>query len=221
MCGRFYLSASPDDIRSAFGLQKKPNHTPRYNIAPTQTVPVVVETLQGREAVLARWGLVPHWAKEVSIGSRLINARAETVEEKSVFRDAFAERRCIVPADGFFEWRRDGATKQPYRIALKEGGLIGFAGLWETWQDELNKPITTFTIITTEANALVRPIHDRMPVILKQSDYTRWLDPLTLPKEAHKLLQPYPGSDMAAVPISTRVNSVRHDDKAVLEPVTL
>lgn len=192
---------------------------PRYNAAPTQRMPVVRVFDGKRELVLLRWGLIPSWAKDPKIGNSLINARGETVHEKPAFRSAFKARRCLVPADGFYEWRKlSGGSKQPYRITMADSSPFAFAGLWERW-DKGDEPLETFTIITTTANVLVAPIHDRMPVILDPADYDAWLESqdTTIPMA---LLQPYPAKRMSAYPVSTRVNSPRNDDAAVIERVS-
>jgi putative SOS response-associated peptidase YedK len=177
MCGRITLRATPEKIAGLFGVSKL-DYSPRFNIAPTQEVLTVRSSQQGRELVPLRWGLIPSWAKDKKIGAALINARAETVAEKPAFRSAFKHRRCLIPCDGFFEWsRREGGTKVPHYITLRDGGLFAFAGLWEEWEPaEEGKCVSSCTIITTEANELVRPLHDRMPVILEPGITTSgWL----------------------------------------------
>jgi putative SOS response-associated peptidase YedK len=196
-----------------------PGWKPRYNAAPTQRMPVVRIVDDKRELALLRWGLIPSWAKDPKIGNSLINARGETVAEKPAFRSAFKARRCLVLVDGFYEWRKlPGGGKQPYRITMADGSPFAFAGLWERW-DKGDEPLETFTIITTTANELVVPIHDRMPVILDPADYDAWLEsPDTAIPMA--LIQPYPARRMSAYPVSTRVNSPRNDDAAVIERVS-
>lgn len=240
MCGRYSLTASVEEMRRLLGFAGPlPNLPPRYNIAPTQAVPVVRLDADGeRELAQVRWGLVPAWtkstgSKDLEIGARLINARGESVAEKAAFRVGFHKRRCLVPADGFYEWQAGApdktAAKAPYRIGLKSGGIEGgapaalplfaFAGLWERWDRALDrKPVESCAIITTVANELLRPIHGRMPVILAPEDYARWLDPATSPALAQALLKPYPSDAMLAYPVSTRVNSVRNDDAGCIEP---
>jgi putative SOS response-associated peptidase YedK len=217
VCGRYVLTSPAEVIAEHFGLAAVPGHAPRYNIAPTQAALVVRETPEGeREAVLLRWGLVPFWAKEPSIGSRLINARAEGLVDKPAFRAAFRRRRCLVPADGFFEWRAvAGRRKQPYYVRLAAGGPFAMAGLWEQWRPpEAGEPIATFTIVTTAANAALRPVHDRMPVIVAPADYDEWLSS----PNPSALLGSRAGAELAIVPIGTRVNDVRNDDPALLAP---
>lgn len=220
MCGRFLLTAPVEALRRLFGVEAAFNLGPRYNIAPTQETPVL-RLDPGGERVLAmlRWGLVPSWAKEVAIGSSLINARADTVAAKPSFRAAFRQRRCLVPADGFYEWKAGppGKPKQPYLIARADGATFAFAGLWEVWQQEKEK-LYTFTIVTTDANAALTPIHHRMPVILDPKDYAAWLDPGN--EDAQALLKPAPEDWIRATPISTRVNAVRNDDPSLIEPAT-
>ena len=223
MCGRYSLTSPPEAVRRMFGLTTTPNFPARYNIAPTQSVPVVRrdEATEGggRELVMLRWGLVPSWANELSIGAKMINARAETVSEKPAFRAAFRQRRCLVPADGFYEWQVEGKTKQPMRITLDDGGLFAFAGLWERWTKGPEGPLETFTIITTDASSSIVHIHERMPVMLAGDDHATWLDPRAGVDELKGLLRPFPPERLKALAVSTRVNNVRHDDSACLEPL--
>lgn len=212
MCGRFTNNAKAKDIEKEFKVGKLNSKifSDRYNIAPSQEVPAVLE--QGGERIVSnlKWGLIPHWSKDDSFASRLINARAETIAEKPSFRDAFKHTRCIIPATGFYEWdKKSKGTKQPYYFYLKDKDVFGFAGLWSEWTDkETGEIIKTCTIITTEANKVLEPIHDRMPVILKEKDYDDWLDE----KEDNinhlqKLLVPFPATQMKSHPVSTLVNS--------------
>jgi putative SOS response-associated peptidase YedK len=175
MCGRFTLAQSPEAVAKAFGLDAVPNFPPRYNIAPSQPVGVIVrgQNAPKPEFRLMGWGLIPSWAKDPSIGAKLINARSETLTEKPSFRAAFKYRRCLIPADGFYEWQKtQGGAKQPFYFSMAGNAVFAFAGLWESWND-----IESCTILTTAANGLLQPIHDRMPVILSPKDYGRWLDP--------------------------------------------
>jgi putative SOS response-associated peptidase YedK len=192
----------------------------RYNVAPTQDVPAVRPAKAGgRELAMLRWGLIPAWAKDEDIGARLINARGETAAELPSFRAAFRRRRCLVAADGFYEWRKAGkGPKQPFLVELADGRPFAFAGLWERWDKAPDgRPLETCTIITTRANELLAPIHDRMPVILPPADYDAWLDVEGTGVEAAKaLLRPYPAAAMAAHPVSPRVNNARNDDAACL-----
>ncbi len=233
MCGRYSLTTPVEGLRQLFNFPERPNLAPRYNLAPTQSVatvrrapPVAEESGEpppggGQHLALLRWGLIPHWAKDISIGSRMINARAETLAEKPSFRAAFHKRRCLILADGFYEWQKqDKGPKQPYRIALKDGGPFAFAGLWERWRDvAAGSLIESCTIVTTEASALLRPIHDRMPVILPPPTFDAWLDSETKSEVALGLLRPYDGDDLVAYPISTRVNSVANDDAVIITPL--
>jgi putative SOS response-associated peptidase YedK len=220
MCGRYSLTTPTEGLRALFGFDEMPNLPPRYNIAPTQDVAAV--RLDGTEPrrsfTIFRWGLIPSWAKEPSIGSKMINARAETVTEKPAFRAAFRRRRCLIPADGFYEWEKlpDGG-KQPWRTTLEGGVPFAFAGLWEDWLGADGSKVETCTIVTTEAAPSIAQIHHRMPVILDPGTYMGWLS--GTPKEAQALLRPYRGA-LTPYRVSTRVNSVRNDDDALLEPVS-
>jgi putative SOS response-associated peptidase YedK len=199
------------------GVQDVPDDlTPRFNIAPTQSLAVVREAVKGdRRFDWLRWGLIPSWAKDPAIGNRTINARAETVAEKPAFRSAFRRRRCLVLADGYYEWRKEGKTKQPFYIRMRDEGPFAFAGLWERWSPDGGEEnlLETCTLITTDANELTRSIHDRMPVILSPDDYANWLDPqFDDREELLSLLCPYDSKVMQADPVSTHVNSPKHDD---------
>jgi putative SOS response-associated peptidase YedK len=197
------------------------NLAPRYNIAPTQAVPIVRRAAAGgrRELVQVRWGLIPSWAKDEKIGYSTINARAETVAEKPAFRAAFTNRRCLVITDGFFEWRsvRGQKRKLPYYVRLAENAPFAFAGLWERWRNPAGEPVESCTIIVTAANALLAPIHDRMPVILMPERFDAWLDAATV-AAARAMLVPYL-AEMALTPVSTVVNSTSHEGPDCLEPV--
>jgi len=230
MCGRFSLTTAPEAMRALFDYENLPNLAPRFNVAPTQPVATVRLAAGGkRELVFMRWGLVPSWANDASIGSRMINARAETVAQKPAFRDAFRHRRCLVPADGFYEWREEEGRRQPFRIGMKGGGAFAFAGLWERWTAKAPAPalglaagesVETVTIVTTEANDKLRPIHERMPVILPPADYAAWLDVEACPPErARALLEPYPVEPMAFYRVGMRVNNVRNDDRDCIVPL--
>lgn len=223
MCGRFSLTADPNTLQGAFPEFKVPTQiTPRYNVAPTQ--PVAVVPNDGRRAVdFFVWGLIPFWAKDPSIGSRMINARAETLAEKPSFKHAFRRRRCLVLADGFYEWqKRPGSkVKVPYYIRMEAGEPFAFAGLWENWQAPDGSEIKSCTIITTEPNALVGKIHNRMPVILPPSAYEDWLDPAErAPQTLQGLLRPFPALELVAYPISTLVNNPANDVPEVIQPVS-
>jgi putative SOS response-associated peptidase YedK len=216
MCTRFYLTATPAEIRRQFKLDKVAELAPRYNIAPTQSSAIVVAEDKGRALHVARWGLVPPWSRDLSLGTSMINARAETIEGHSAFSASFRAQRCLVPANGFYEWRHQGARKQPYKIALRNGALMAFAGLWARWAPEKGDPVETFAIVTTEASKLVSEVYNRMPVIVAPADYQRWL---TAPTAAAKrLLVPYT-SGLTITQVSERVNSTQNDDVGLLVPV--
>ena len=218
MCGRFYLTAAPAEIRKHFKLDKMPELVPRYNIAPMQTSPIVIAEENVRAVHLARWGLVPSWSRDLSPAAGMINAPAETLEEKPAYRKPFDSQRCLVPANGFYEWQTRGAKKQPYKIAVRHGTLIAFAGLWERWTPEDGEPVMTFTIVTTRASKLVSEVHDRMPVIIAPPDHQRWL---TAPAAAAKrLLMPF-AAGLTIGAVSDRVNNVKNDDVSLLQPAEL
>ena len=224
MCGRFTLRAPASVVAAQFGLFEMPPFTPRFNVAPTQPVAVVRrspgEAEPERELVWLRWGLIPSWAKDPAIGNRMINARAETVAEKPAYRAAFRRRRCLVVADGFYEWARAGRPRQPYFIRMRDDRPFAFAGLWESWQGPDEGPVESCTLLTTEPNELVEPIHNRMPVILAEGDYPQWLDPaVQRPDELAPLLRPFPSDQMTAEKVSTYVNSPAHDDPRCIERV--
>jgi putative SOS response-associated peptidase YedK len=222
MCGRYALTHPPDVLAAIFRLAESPAQLQlRYNIAPTQHVPVVVQTSHGRELQQMRWGLIPCWARDASIGNKMINARSESVGEKRVFRTALQRRRCIVPASGFFEWKKMGKTKQPYYIHRADGQPLGLAGLWETWRNADQgggEQVRSFTILTTDASEAVRDLHDRMPVILEPEAFDRWLDPkIDDAASLQELLVAPPEGVLAMHPVSTRVNSPANDAPSVLE----
>lgn len=221
MCGRFTLTIDPSLLREAFpGFEVPGDLAPRYNIAPTQ--PVAVIPNDGQQKIqMFRWGLIPHWAKDPKIGNRIINARAETVAEKPSFRNAYRRRRCLVLADGFYEWRKEPGQKRktPMYIRLQSGRPFGFAGLWETWQPDGGEALRSCTIITTTPSELVAPIHNRMPVVLAPEAYELWLDPAEqAPDRLDPWLGPYPASEMTAYPVSTLVNNPRNDSAACIVP---
>ena len=224
MCGRFTAKLTWQQLHDLYGIvlpQSPPDGLDlkfRYNIAPTQTVPVVRLNSGGRrEIALLRWGLIPFWSKDAKIAYRTINARAETVATAPAFRAAFKKRRCLVPASGFYEWKKlDGSDKQPYFIGMSDGAPFAFAGLWERW-DKGEAPVETFTIITGEPNSLVAGLYDRMPAILDPEDYEAWLTAAdtAIPQA---VLQPFPAQLMTAYPVSKRVNNTRNDEPAMMEP---
>jgi putative SOS response-associated peptidase YedK len=219
MCGRFALATDLDQIALRFSFApEKLLYGPRYNVAPSQEVLTVVNG-EGRLAELMLWGLIPPWAKEAAVGYRLINARAETVAEKSTFRGAFQKRRCLILADGFYEWRRNGKQKTPMFIALKSREPFAFAGLWEFWNSPSGEAIHSCTIITTIPNALMETIHDRMPVILPREAEPVWLDTgIEDPGTLSHLLAPYPAAEMQAYAVHPMVNSPRNDNPACIVP---
>ncbi len=223
MCGRFSLVADPDDLREAFPWLNIPITTaaPRYNIAPSQ--PVAVIPNDGKHQLdYFVWGLIPSWTKDPTIGNRMINARAETLIEKPSFRTAFRRRRCLIPADGFYEWKAAPGkkAKTPMYVRMKSGDLFAFAGLWESWSSPDGSTIQSCTIITTEPNALMKDIHNRMPVILLPSVYEQWLVPGEVDARRFEgLLLPYPAEEMTAFEVSTLVNSPANDLPACIEPV--
>ena len=218
MCGRYELSSHPAAIALAFGLPFPPDIAPRYNIAPMQNVPIVRENADGvRELVQVRWGLVPRFARDPSIGARMINARAETVATKGAFRFPFARHRCLVPVSGFYEWRKTRSGKQPVHVGLRDGRPFGLAGLYERWLSPEGEVLDTCTIVTTNACASLRHVHDRMPVIVPDTDYARWLDRAN--DDASDLLAPWSGEPLYVYPVSKRVNAVRNDDPALCDPV--
>lgn len=216
MCGRYRLTnperyGELNDVRLGGGIPR------RFNISPTQKVLVVLDE-SPHESTEVRWGLIPSWASDRKIASSLINARCETVATKPAFRTAFKKRRCLVPADGFYEWQKVGTGKQPYNIGMKNGEPFAFAGLWETWQDpESKEQVRTCSIITTSPNELTAPIHDRMPVILSKEKRAAWLEPGRDVEELKSFLVPYPASQMDAYPISPLVGSPKIDDPKLIE----
>lgn len=222
MCSRFTLARQASELGGLFAVEMLHDLPPRYNIAPTQ--PVIAVRLRpgasSREVVLLQWGLVPSWAKDPAMGSRMVNARSETVAEKPAFRSAFRLRRCLIPADGFYEWKGAPGKKQPYHIRMRDGAPFAFAGLWEVWE-WVEGYLETCTILTTESNNVVRPLHDRMPVILPPADYALWLDTAVRNTgELQALLRPYPPEEMVAVPVSLRVNNPTNEGPDLLTPVS-
>ena len=220
MCGRYSLVASIAELEGRFGFDGADVTSPSYNVAPTQGVLTVVSESEARHAVPMRWGLIPSWAKDPKIGSRMINARAETVAEKPSFRTALRRRRCLVPADGFYEWQRTSAGKRPMRITMASGEPFAFAGLWDTWRDPQDETVISCTIITTGANDLLRPIHDRMPVILQRDQEDLWLDHDIRDSDIlREVLIPYNPGSMKAYEVSTLVNSPANDGPEILNPI--
>ena len=221
MCGRYSLATDMDSLDERFTFRGVDlSYKPRFNIAPTQEVLTAVSDGSANRPRLMKWGLIPFWAKDPSIGNRMINARAETVAEKPSFRQAFRRRRCLVLADGFYEWTRQGKVKIPMRIILKTGEPFGLAGLWETWKSPEGQVVESCTIVTTSANAMMEPIHNRMPVIVPRDAEARWLDPEEQdPAALSDILVPYGGEDMDAYEVSTLVNLARNDTPDVVARV--
>lgn len=218
MCGRYTLASPTERLAEEFGVDASSIElAPNYNVAPTQKVAAVLEDGGQRRLEVLRWGLIPPWADDPGIGSRMINARSETAPGKPSFRRAFRERRCLIPADGFYEWQRTNGAKQPYYIHMEDGRPFAFAGLWESWSKGEGE-IRTCTILTTGANALVGEVHDRMPVILAHDTYDVWLDPASERDELTGLLASYPEDEMEAYPVSRFVNSPSNNDPRCIEP---
>jgi putative SOS response-associated peptidase YedK len=213
MCGRFTLRTPAADLAEVFQLRRAPETQARYNIAPTQPVAVVRQAGKDRKLSLIRWGMVPSWSDDPNSGRPLFNARGETVAKKPEFRIAFRRRRCLIPADGFYEWKKtEAGTRQPFFIRLAKDGPFAFAGLWECWRRDDALAIESCTIITTEANKLLRHLHDRMPVILADEDFDAWLDPtIDDPGTLQALIQPLPAEALTAYRVSTLVNSPRNE----------
>ena len=220
MCGRFVMTLSPEKIQHVFGVTEVPAITPRYNIAPTQNILAVCQNGDGfRHLKMFRWGLIPHWAKESSIGNKMINARCETIGEKPAFRGPIRFHRCLVLASGFFEWQRLDGRKQPYLIQRKDGEPMAFAGIWDHWKNSA-ETIESCAILTTEANRLMLDIHHRMPVILSPSEFDLWLDrSITEAETLQGLYTPFPSESLQAIPVSTAVNNPRHDSPDCLDPL--
>ena len=233
MCGRFGVTTLPEEIAEYFELEEAPPVRPSWNITPQRPV-LAVRTAQvledgasdagrsGREWAALVWGLVPPWAKDPKIGAKMINARAETVAEKPSYRVAFRRRRCVVPADFYYEWKRPrGGAKQPYAFALRSGEPMGLAGIWEHWEDGKGSVLETVAIMTTEPNGLCAEVHDRMPVIIAKDHFGDWMKNGEETKGLGKLLRPYPAEEMKSWPVSTRVNNPRNDDNDLIERVEL
>jgi putative SOS response-associated peptidase YedK len=226
MCGRYRLSRRKQLVEEYFDSTGEDDWVPRYNIAPTQPVPIIRQNPKEphRELSLVRWGLIPWWAKDSSGGAAMINARSETAATKPAFRDALKLRRCLIPADGFYEWKRNGKEKQPYCFEINEGQLFAFAGIWETWKDASRKTMTieTCSILTTTPNAVTSTVHDRMPVILESDSYDVWLDPgMTKVDAVTEVLKPFDARLMRSFPVSTRVNHAANDDAECSTPIKI
>lgn len=222
MCGRFTLTVSSEVLAEHFNLESVPPLEPRFNIAPTQAVAVawVRPARMQRELAILQWGLIPSWAEDPAIGSRLINARAETVAEKPAFRGVFRYRRCLMLADGFYEWKGKGKLRQPYFFRMKNGQPFAFAGLWDHWSGADGSDIETCALITTQANSLVNLVHERMPVILHPAEYDLWLDPKVQdPARLEPLLRSFPPEAMESYPVTPRVNSPFEDEPQFIMPL--
>jgi putative SOS response-associated peptidase YedK len=224
MCGRYTLHSAPEEIEERFEVEPEEDLLdPRYNIAPTQTVPVIRSGQSGsgpRQMAGCRWGLIPYWAKDPKIGNNLINAKAETIAEKPSFKQAFSKRRCLIPADGFYEWQKRGkGPSQPVYIRRRDGSLFAFAGLWETWKAPEGDLIETCTIITVEPNELISKIHHRMAAILSPDDEAAWIDPKSKSDDLQRMLRPYDSELLEAIPVSRAVNSPAHESPQLISPV--
>ena len=223
MCGRYRLSRRKQVVEEYFDTAPlEHDWNPRYNIAPTQSVPIIRQDPKEpvREMSFVRWGLIPSWAKDSSVAAKMINARSETASMKPAFRDALKSRRCLIPADAFYEWKRIGKSKQPYCFEVNEGELFAFAGLWERWRDARGKVLETCSILTTKPNRVAAVVHDRMPVILEPESYEIWLDPgMGDVGTVWDMLKPYDARRMRCFPVSSRINSVVNDDAACSERV--
>ncbi len=221
MCGRFTLTVDIEELQEAFpgvdfGLYMKPS----YNIAPSQSI-LSISNATPQKAQLFHWGLIPPWSKDKKIAYKMINARSETLADKPSFKSPFRSKRCLILADGFYEWKKEGDKKIPTYIRLKSKKPFAFAGLWETWNQEKNQPIHSCTIITTEANPLLKPVHHRMLVILKKTDYDLWLDPTAVkPETLQHLLEPYDSNELEYFPVSTVVNSPRNNSPECVVPAS-
>jgi putative SOS response-associated peptidase YedK len=219
MCGRYTIIASPEVIRALFGYQEQPNFPSRYNVAPGQPIPIVRLIDGKRHFALVRWGLLPSWVKDPKAFALLINARGESACEKPAFRAAMNRRRCLIPVDGFYEWKTDGSRKQPYFIRTKSGGPFAFAGLWETWTGPDGEELETAAIVTTKANRTLTPIYDRMPVIVPPEAFDLWLDNANVdPATASALIRSAPENLLDAYPVSTDVNRTANDNPKLVEP---
>ncbi len=219
MCGRYTIYTTGDELADHFGLDTAPDLAPRYNVAPTQEVPTVVVITDRRRCRLMRWGLIPHWADDEKIGNRMINARAETVDMKPAFRKPLRRGRCLVMADGFYEWKKGPGGKQPFYVTRCDDAPFAFAGLWDQWDSHNAGRIESCTIITTDANELISPLHNRMPVIVDPRDYDRWLDAdLVDTRLLKEMLKPYPSDELKAYPVGKTVNSPVNESPRCIEP---
>jgi putative SOS response-associated peptidase YedK len=217
MCGRYALIHMPEIVRAYFGYLEQPNFPARYNIAPTQPIPVVTQQTSGRHFTLMRWGFVPGFVKDLKDFPLVINIRSETVREKPSFRAAFQRRRCLLPVDGFYEWQRLGRESRPFLLRRPDRGIFAFAGLFETWSSPDGSEIDTAALLNTSANGVIAAIHERSPVILDPRVFDAWLDPATAPERAHTLLQPPPDDFLELVAVSKAINKVANDGPHVQE----
>lgn len=218
MCGRYTITELPEEPPLAEGILKDNSFSPNYNVAPTNSCPVISQG-DPDHIHMYRWGLIPHWAKDMKIGYRMINARSETLAEKNSFKHPLQRSRCLVLADGFYEWKKEDGEKQPYRITLGQGGIMTLAGLYDQWRSPEGQMIYSFTIITTAPNNLMAPIHDRMPAILDKVDAERWLQSDLPQMEALNLLKPFDAEQMKAYPVSKAVGNVRNNDPSLILPL--
>jgi putative SOS response-associated peptidase YedK len=219
MCGRYAITTAPEAIRALFGYLEQPNFPPRYNIAPTQPVPIVRMAEGKRQLALVRWGLIPSWVKDPRAFSLVINGRGESVLDKPAFRNAMKYRRCLFPADGFYEWKREGERKRPYFVRLKSGQPMAFAGLWESWMGPNGEEMETAAIVTTTASRSIAHIHDRMPVIVPPEAFDFWLDPKVDAEMAAAVIQPAKDALIEAYEVSSAVNRTANDAPMLLEPL--
>jgi len=220
MCGRYAITTAPEAIRRLFRYAEHPNFPPRYNVAPTQPVPIVRTAEGHRQFALVRWGLIPSWVKDPRAFTLIINARGESVLEKPAFKNAMKYRRCLFPADGFFEWQRSGERKQPYFVRLKGGGPLAFAGLWESWMGPNGEEQETAAIVTTTASRSIAHIHDRMPVILAPDAFDFWLDPKVDAESASAVIRPADDAAIEHYEVSRAVNRFENDTPNLVEPLT-
>jgi putative SOS response-associated peptidase YedK len=223
MCGRFVLMTPSKSLAERFDTQEVLHEKPRYNVAPTQNILIVrFDSRTGRrEMCMVRWGLIPSWAKDPSMGNRLINARGESVHTKPAFKTSFRFRRCLVPADGFYEWQKMGKVRQPYLFRMADNTPFAFAGLWDRWRSAEGQITESCTIITTPSNKLILSLHDRMPAILRPEDYGTWLDPKATPDVLLKLLSPFPAELMTGVPVSSKVNKTTYEGADSIDPIII
>lgn len=220
MCGRYALNATPSELVTRFGLDECADFNARYNIPPGTDIPVIRQSPEGKRVLhLLRWGLVPHWTKDPSIGAKLNNARGETVAEKPSFRDAFKRRRCLIPMSGFFEWKAEGKTKQPYFITQKSGDIMAMGGLWESWKTPDGNILRTVCVVTTSPNAVMEPIHDRMPVIVTPENWPSWLS--GTPDDVQSMVASCAPGLMVAWPVSKRVSKTQEDDASLVEQIEI